>query len=131
MSSITAVFTIVGAFANGDILQVLMFSVLFGFALHRLGAYGKPILDFIDRFAHVMFNIINMIMKLAPLGALGAMAFTIGAYGVGSLVQLGGAQFFWAALIASSARFCGRSSYPWKERVNEPVPCESPRRSMA
>jgi aerobic C4-dicarboxylate transport protein len=81
--------TIVGAFANGDILQVLMFSVIFGFALHRLGAYGKPVLDFIDRFAHVMFNIINMIMKLAPVGAFGAMAFTIGAYGVGSLVQLG------------------------------------------
>jgi aerobic C4-dicarboxylate transport protein len=66
-----------------------MFSVIFGFALHRLGAYGKPMLDFIDRFAHVMFNIINMIMKLAPIGAFGAMAFTIGAYGVGSLVQLG------------------------------------------
>jgi aerobic C4-dicarboxylate transport protein len=81
--------TIVGAFASGDILQVLMFSVIFGFALHRLGAYGKPVLDFIDRFAHVMFNIINMIMKLAPIGALGAMAFTIGAYGVSSLVQLG------------------------------------------
>jgi aerobic C4-dicarboxylate transport protein len=81
--------TIVGAFATGDILQVLMFSVIFGFALHRLGAYGKPLLDFIDRFAHVMFNIINMIMKLAPIGAFGAMAFTIGAYGVGSLVQLG------------------------------------------
>jgi aerobic C4-dicarboxylate transport protein len=81
--------TIFGAFANGDILQVLMFSVIFGFALHRLGAYGKPLLDLIDRFAHAMFNIINMIMKLAPLGAFGAMAFTIGAYGVGSLVQLG------------------------------------------
>ncbi|MEG1627622.1 cation:dicarboxylate symporter family transporter, partial [Pseudomonas sp.] len=76
-------------FANGDILQVLMFSVIFGFALHRLGAYGKPLLDMIDRFAHVMFNIINMIMKLAPVGAFGAMAFTIGQYGVGSLVQLG------------------------------------------
>ncbi|MEE1867022.1 dicarboxylate/amino acid:cation symporter [Pseudomonas auratipiscis] len=81
--------TVVGAFANGDILQVLMFSVIFGFALHRLGAYGKPLLDMIDRFAHVMFNIINMIMKLAPVGAFGAMAFTIGQYGVGSLVQLG------------------------------------------
>ncbi|AMK29883.1 MULTISPECIES: dicarboxylate/amino acid:cation symporter [Pseudomonas] len=81
--------TVVGAFANGDILQVLMFSVLFGFALHRLGSYGKPVLDLIDRFAHVMFNIINMIMKLAPIGAFGAMAFTIGQYGVGSLVQLG------------------------------------------
>jgi aerobic C4-dicarboxylate transport protein len=81
--------TVVGAFANGDILQVLMFSVIFGFALHRLGAYGKPLLELIDRFAHVMFNIINMIMKLAPVGAFGAMAFTIGQYGVGSLVQLG------------------------------------------
>ena len=81
--------TVVGAFANGDILQVLMFSVIFGFALHRLGSYGKPLLDMIDRFAHVMFNIINMIMKLAPVGAFGAMAFTIGQYGVGSLVQLG------------------------------------------
>ena len=81
--------TVVGAFANGDILQVLMFSVLFGFALHRLGSYGKPLLEMIDRFAHVMFNIINMIMKLAPVGAFGAMAFTIGQYGVGSLVQLG------------------------------------------
>jgi len=70
--------TIVGAFANGDILQVLMFSVIFGFALHRLGSYGKLLVDLIDRFAHVMFNIINMIMKL-----------TIGNYGVGSLVQLG------------------------------------------
>lgn len=81
--------TIVGAFASGDILQVLMFSVIFGFALHRLGSYGKPLVELIDRFAHAMFNIINMIMKLAPLGAFGAMAFTIGAYGVGSLVQLG------------------------------------------
>ena len=81
--------TVVGAFANGDILQVLMFSVIFGYALHRLGSYGKPVLDLIDRFAHVMFNIINMIMKLAPIGAFGAMAFTIGQYGVGSLVQLG------------------------------------------
>ena len=81
--------TVVGAFANGDILQVLMFSVIFGFALHRLGSYGRPLLDMIDRFAHVMFNIINMIMKLAPIGAFGAMAFTIGQYGVGSLVQLG------------------------------------------
>ncbi len=63
--------------------------MIFGFALHRLGAYGKPLLDLIDRFAHAMFNIINMIMKLAPLGAFGAMAFTIGAYGVSSLVQLG------------------------------------------
>lgn len=81
--------TVVGAFANGDILQVLFFSVLFGYALHRMGDYGQPIFQFIERFTQVMFNIINVIMKVAPLGAFGAMAFTIGAYGVGSLVQLG------------------------------------------
>ncbi|WP_259753958.1 dicarboxylate/amino acid:cation symporter [Pseudomonas sp. GCEP-101] len=81
--------TVVGAFANGDILQVLFFSVLFGYALHRMGDYGKPVFEFIDRITHVMFNIINVIMKVAPIGAFGAMAFTIGAYGLGSLVQLG------------------------------------------
>ena len=81
--------TIVGAFATGDILQVLFFSVIFAFALQRMGDYGKPVLEFIDRIAQVMFGIINMIMKVAPIGAFGAMAFTIGQYGVGSLVQLG------------------------------------------
>ncbi|MEE4464758.1 cation:dicarboxylase symporter family transporter, partial [Azotobacter chroococcum] len=81
--------TVVGAFANGDILQVLFFSVIFAFALQRMGDFGRPVLEFIDRIAHVMFGIINMIMKVAPIGAFGAMAFTIGKYGVGSLVQLG------------------------------------------
>ncbi|VXC46041.1 aerobic C4-dicarboxylate transport protein [Pseudomonas sp. 8AS] len=81
--------TIVGAFASGDILQVLFFSVIFAFALQRMGDLGKPVLQFIDQIAQVMFGIINMIMKVAPIGAFGAMAFTIGQYGVGSLVQLG------------------------------------------
>lgn len=81
--------TVVGAFAAGEILQVLFFSVLFGYALHRMGDYGRPVLEFIERIAQVMFGIINMIMKVAPIGAFGAMAFTIGQYGVGSLVQLG------------------------------------------
>ena len=81
--------TIIGAFASGDILQVLFFSVIFAFALQRMGDYGKPVLQFIDQIAQVMFGIINMIMKVAPIGAFGAMAFTIGQYGVGSLVQLG------------------------------------------
>ncbi|WP_422909249.1 dicarboxylate/amino acid:cation symporter [Pseudomonas sp. MAC6] len=81
--------TVVGAFANGDILQVLFFSVIFAFALQRMGDYGRPVLEFIERIAQVMFGIINMIMKLAPIGAFGAIAFTIGQYGVGSLVQLG------------------------------------------
>lgn len=80
--------TVIGAFAEGEILQVLLFAILFGFALHQLGPRGKPVLVFIDQVSHVFFNIVNMIMKLAPIGAFGAMAFTIGKYGIGSLAQL-------------------------------------------
>ncbi|PCN63441.1 C4-dicarboxylate transporter DctA, partial [Yersinia pestis] len=81
--------SVVGAFASGNILQVLLFAVLFGFALHRLGEKGQLIFNVIESFSRVIFGVINMIMRLAPLGAFGAMAFTIGKYGVGSLVQLG------------------------------------------
>ena len=81
--------SVIGAFASGNILQVLLFAVLFGFALHRLGDKGQLIYNVIDSFSRVIFGIINMIMRLAPLGAFGAMAFTIGKYGVGTLVQLG------------------------------------------
>ena len=65
------------------------FAVLFGFALHRLGSKGQLIFNVIESFSQVIFGIINMIMRLAPIGAFGAMAFTIGKYGVGTLVQLG------------------------------------------
>ncbi|WP_421271555.1 dicarboxylate/amino acid:cation symporter [Aeromonas taiwanensis] len=81
--------SVIGAFAGGNILQVLLFAVLFGFSLHHIGEKGKTIFNIIDGFSHVIFGIINMIMKLAPIGAFGAMAFTIGKYGIGSLVQLG------------------------------------------
>ncbi|SFN51826.1 aerobic C4-dicarboxylate transport protein [Izhakiella capsodis] len=81
--------SVVGSFASGNILQVLLFAILFGFALHRLGKKGALIFNVIENFSQVIFGIINMIMRLAPLGAFGAMAFTIGKYGVGSLVQLG------------------------------------------
>ena len=81
--------SVIGAFAGGNILQVLLFAVLFGFSLHHIGEKGKPIFNIIDGFSQVIFGIINMIMKLAPIGAFGAMAFTIGKYGIGSLVQLG------------------------------------------
>ncbi|PLN56134.1 C4-dicarboxylate transporter DctA, partial [Klebsiella pneumoniae] len=81
--------SVIGAFASGNILQVLLFAVLFGFALHRLGSKGQLIFNVIESFSQVIFGIINMIMRLAPIGAFGAMAFTIGKYGVGTLVQLG------------------------------------------
>jgi aerobic C4-dicarboxylate transport protein len=62
---------------------VLFFSVLFGYALQRLGEPGRAVLNFVEQVAQVMFNIIGVIMKVAPIGAFGAMAFTIGKYGVG------------------------------------------------
>lgn len=93
--------TVVGAFAEGEILQVLFFAILFAFALQFLGERGKPLLHIIDQTAHVFFGIVGIIMKVAPLGAFGAMAFTIGKYGVSSLLSLGAlmAGFYATCLI--------------------------------
>jgi aerobic C4-dicarboxylate transport protein len=81
--------TVVGAFAEGEILQVLVFSLLFGFALAGLGKRGRPLVSLIDQVAHAMFGVVGLIMKVAPIGAFGAMAFTIGKFGLGTLVSLG------------------------------------------
>jgi aerobic C4-dicarboxylate transport protein len=81
--------TIAGAFASGEVLQVLLFSVLFGFALHAVGGRRLALYQLIEQFSAVLFRIVAFIMRLAPIGALGAMAFTIGKYGVGALLSLG------------------------------------------
>jgi aerobic C4-dicarboxylate transport protein len=81
--------TVVNAFATGDVLQVLLFAVLFGCALAMLGARGAAVADFIDTLSHVLFKIMGIIIRLAPLGVLGAIAFTVSKYGIGSLKQLG------------------------------------------
>jgi len=81
--------TVVDAFAKGEILQVLLFAVLFGFALHQFGGRGTLVFDWIEKTSHVFFVIVGYIMRVAPIGAFGAMAFTIGKYGVGSLLSLG------------------------------------------
>ncbi len=80
--------TVVDAFAKGEILQVLFFAVLFGFALHRFGGRGTLVFDMIEKVSHVFFGIVGIIMKVAPIGAFGAMAFTIGRYGISSLTSL-------------------------------------------
>ena len=80
--------TIVDAFAQGEILQVLLISVLFGFALHSFWRQGHAGFDLIEKSSHVLFGIVGIIMKVAPIGAFGAMAFTIGKYGVASLLPL-------------------------------------------
>jgi aerobic C4-dicarboxylate transport protein len=92
--------TVVNAFATGDVLQVLLFAILFGCALAMLGERGAPVATFIDTLGHVLFKIMGIIIKLAPLGVLGAIAFTVGKYGIGSLKQLGMlVVLFYAAVI--------------------------------
>jgi aerobic C4-dicarboxylate transport protein len=80
--------TIVGAFSKGDILSVLFFAILFGFALHLVGQKGRVARTVIEQFSSVLFRIVGIIMRVAPIGAFGAMAFTIGKYGLGTLRQL-------------------------------------------
>jgi len=97
--------TAVGAFAEGEILQVLFISVLFAFALTMVGRRAAPLVDAIATLSQVLFRIVGMVMRLAPVGAFGAMAYTIGAYGVASLWPLGKlvAGFYAACLIFIAA----------------------------
>ena len=80
--------TFVDAFAKGEILQVLLIAILFGVSLSMLGERGKPITKIIDDVSHVIFGVVGIIMKVAPIGAFGAMAFTIGKFGIASLLPL-------------------------------------------
>ena len=82
--------SVVGAFAKGDILQVLLFSLLFGFALMSLGERGRPMRQWVDDAGHGMFALIGIVMKAAPVGAFGAMAYTVGKYGSAALLSLTG-----------------------------------------
>jgi aerobic C4-dicarboxylate transport protein len=81
--------SVVGAFANGDVLQVVFFAVLFGVSLAFTGENGRPITEFLDRLSLVFFRIVALVMKVAPIGAFGAMAYTVGTFGVKSLLPLG------------------------------------------
>lgn len=81
--------TVVDAFAKGEMLQILFFAILFGFALHQFGGRGTLVFDWIEKSSFVLFGIVGIVMKFAPIGAFGAMAFTIGKYGIASLFSLG------------------------------------------
>ena len=80
--------TVVDAFAKGDILQVLLISLLFGFALSAAGSHCRPLVDMFEALTHAVFGVVNILMKFAPIGAFGAMAFTVGKYGISSLGPL-------------------------------------------
>jgi aerobic C4-dicarboxylate transport protein len=119
--------SVVDAFAKGDILQVLLFALLFGFALSALGEKGKGVHKLIDSLSLAFFGIVNVIMKLAPIGAFGAMAFTIGKFGVGSLSKLGMlmGSFYVTCLIfvfvvlGTIARLCGFSIFKFLRYISE------------
>jgi len=119
--------TVVDAFAKGEILQVLLFAVMFGFALHKFGGRGTLVFDFIEKFSHVLFVIVGYIMKVAPIGAFGAMAFTIGKYGVDSLLSLGALMatfyatclFFIFVVLGTIARVHGFSIWKFIKYIKE------------
>src|SRR5262249_34127155 len=119
--------TIVGAFAEGEILQVWFFAIRFAFALFLLGERGKPVLNFIDIISHTLFGVVGIIMRVAPLGAFGAMAFTIGKYGLGTLLSLGQlmAAFYATCLIfifvvlGTIARLTGFSIFKFIKYIKE------------
>jgi aerobic C4-dicarboxylate transport protein len=80
--------TVFDAFAKGDILQVVLIAILFGFALATVGPRSKPLVDLVDALTHAVFGVVNILMKFAPIGAFGAMAYTVGRFGLASLGPL-------------------------------------------
>ncbi|WP_208278067.1 dicarboxylate/amino acid:cation symporter [Massilia oculi] len=119
--------TFVDAFATGNILQVLLVAILFGFSLSMMGERGRPVTKFIDDIAHVIFGIVNIVMKVAPIGAFGAMAFTIGKYGIASLLPLAklmGSFYLTCALfvfivLGLIAKFTGFSIFKFIKYIKE------------
>ena len=119
--------SVVGAFAQGDILQVLFFSIIFGFALQFLGGSRHPVYELIKKGSDILFLMINWIMKVAPIGAFGAMAFTIGKYGIHSLLPLGKLMlvfyatclFFVLGILGAICRFNGFSILRYLAYIKE------------
>jgi len=121
--------TVVDAFARGEVLQVLLFSVLFGLALLALGPRTRPLIALIEQVSQALFAIIDMLMRLAPIGAFGGMAFTVGRYGIGSLLslaQLVGAVYLTCALfvfvvLGAIARAAGFSIWKLLRYIREDI----------
>ncbi|MFD1702283.1 dicarboxylate/amino acid:cation symporter [Methylopila henanensis] len=118
---------VVGAFAQGEIIQVLFFAVLFAFALHMVGDKGKPVMALIDSSMDIFFKIIGIVMKVAPIGAFGAMAYTVGSQGVGALASLlylmlgfyATCLIFIFIVLGVVARFAGFSIFKFVRYIRE------------
>ena len=121
--------TVVDAFAKGDILQVLLAAVLFGFALSLMGERAKPLLALVDSLMQAIFGVVNILMHLAPIGAFGAMAFTVGKYGIGSLGPLvsliatfyATSIFFIVVVLGSIAYFAGFNIFRFLLYIKEEI----------
>ncbi|MEJ7714007.1 MAG: cation:dicarboxylase symporter family transporter [Pyrinomonadaceae bacterium] len=121
--------TVIGAFAQGEILQVLLFAILFGLALAAMGERGTPVIRALDKAAHIFFGIIAIIMRAAPIGAFGAMAFTIGRYGVATLLPLAKVMLcvyvtcalFIFVVLNLIARFAGFSLWKFLKYIKEEI----------
>ena len=119
--------SVVDAFAKGDILQVLLFSVLFGWAVLAMGQKGQPLFNLISDISHSLFVIVDIIMKVAPIGVFGAMAFTIGKYGIASLGPLAKllgcfyatCAFFILVILGSIARWAHISIFKYLAYIKE------------
>ncbi|MGH8853045.1 MAG: dicarboxylate/amino acid:cation symporter [Telluria sp.] len=119
--------TFVDAFAKGDILQVLLIALLFGFSLSLMGERGRPVTRMIEDFSHAIFGVVNIVMKAAPIGAFGAMAFTIGKYGLDSLLPLAKLMgsfyltcfLFVVVVLGAIARFTGFSIFRFISYIKE------------
>jgi aerobic C4-dicarboxylate transport protein len=121
--------TVVDAFAKGEILQVLLFSVLFGVALLQAGDRAAHLLRVIDELSHALFGVVGLLMRLAPIGAFGAMAFTIGQYGLGTLLSLGALMagvyttclLFIFVVLGGIAKICGFSLWKFLKYIREEI----------
>jgi aerobic C4-dicarboxylate transport protein len=121
--------TVVDAFAKGDILQVVFVAILFGLALSALGDRGKPLVTLLDSLTQAVFTVVNMLMRLAPIGAFGAMAFTVGKYGLASLGPLAKligtfyltSTFFVLAILGIAAQLAGFSIIRFLVYIKEEV----------
>ena len=117
------------AFSKGNILQVLLFSILFGVALAAIKDRGRVVLSFVDGLSTVLFRIVGIVMRLAPVGAFGAMAFTVGKYGIGTLLSLGQLMacfyatslLFVIVVLGSVLRTCGLGMFRFLRYIKEEI----------
>jgi len=117
------------AFAKGDILQVMLISILFGFALAAIGPRCKPLVELVDALTHAVFGVVKIVMKLAPLGAFGAMAFTVGKFGLSSLGPLLKliasfyltSMLFVVLVLGIICRLCGFGIFPFLRYIKEEI----------